>query len=56
MLIACKAPASRVVRARARCVAGVCSVGRRALRERRACLAERSSWAALGEVGGVLAS
>ena len=56
MRIVWRAPASRVARARARCVAGVFSVGRRALRERRACLAERRSLAALGEAGAVVES
>ena len=45
-----------MARARARCVAGVFSVGRRALRARRACLAERRSLAALGDEGEVVES
>lgn len=54
--MAWRAPASSVARARARCVAGVFSVGRRASRERRACLAVRRSLAAFGEAGDVCES
>ena len=49
--MASKAPASIVARARARCVGEVFSVGRRALRERRACFADLRSFAASGEDG-----